>query len=697
MGALGEAAAALAGAGFSVLPLQRAGKAPAIKGGCRAASSDPAQVDAWWAASPWSNVGVACGAASGGLVVIDVDVDGETGEDGMATLAAWEGEHGALPETVTVVTGRGGRHLWYRSAVPVRNSANKGLGIDVRGEGGFVVAPPSVHPNGGAYEWGVSPEDMEPAEADANVLALIAHVQRRPQAAQGGGGRFELPDEVEAGGRNDTLFRYASSLQAKGKDDGFILDAVRAANRERCVPPLPASDVERLVASALSYEKGAGAGRRAFRKLDRHGNPTGPVLHDAVAAELIQARSACLVDGAPAIWDGRRYAVGWFEVERAIIELVPDSRIADRREVRTLLLHTAPRVEPSPPSLIQFENGVLDLDGTDQVREPSPDDVITNIIPHAYRAGAYDAAADAFLERVSCGVPEVRANLEEVIGMCMYRRNAFGKCPVLVGAGSNGKSTYILAVRSVLGNDNVSALDLGYMGRQFQAVQLMGKLANLGDDISNERLSGDVLAVFKKVVTGDWVYTDVKNGEGVTFRPFATPVFSCNEFPSLGDSSDGVMRRLFPIPFDARFSRGDPGFDPWISDRLSTEPAAEYLARVGVEGLRRVLAQRGLTPNARSAEMVREVRSDNDTVLQWAEDEGEGAGRLEGRVIAECYEGYVAWCRGANLRPYGRSRFTRRVNAEFGLRSAVERRRYADGPRSVRVFRAAGGPEEGAP
>lgn len=687
----GAAAVAYAERGWAVFPLIARDKVPAIHGGCRSALADPVQARAWWSANPRHNVGIACGAVSDGLVVIDIDVDESEGEDGRETLARWEDEHGALPPTATAVTGRGGMYLFFHVGHEVRNSANKALGVDVRGDGGYLVAPPSVHPNGRRYTWRASPEEVGVAEADANVLAFLDFV--RPAAATaearpGGtsGPRFTLPEEIGAGARNDTLFRYASSLQAQGKDDAHIRAAVEAVNGERCFPPLPQQDIEKILGSVCSrYEKGR---PRAFRKLDKNGNPTGPVRHNVVARELIDAHRACIIDGAPAIWDGKRYATGWQEINRATIDLLDDCKMADQKEVRNYILHMAPETKASSATLMGFANGVLDLERG--LVPQAADMVITNIIPHSYRVDAYDEAADRFLDRISCGRAEVRANLEETIGMCMYRSNEFGQCPVLIGSGSNGKSTFILALRNVLGNENVSSLDINVVGKQFQAGRLLGKLANLGDDISNERLNGDVLSVFKKVVTGEWIYSDVKNGEGFEFRPYCTLVFSCNEFPSLGDSSEGMMRRLFPIPFEASFSKSDPDYDPRIWEKLTSSDAAEYLVRVGVEGLRRLIAQNGMTPNGRSDALAGEVRADNDSVLSWIEDEMFDCDSFAEAVIAWRYEDYKAWCESSGLRPFGRQKFTRKINERYGFESVVAKRQFGVGVKTVRVFRLRG-------
>ena len=687
-GLIGEAAASYASRGLAVLPLAPRNKVPAIKGGCNAASCDLETVQAWWGAHPDYNVAIATGAPSGNLVVIDVDVDGSTGEDGTETLFSWEREHGELPETVTAITGRGGLHMYYFTDREVRSSVNKDLGVDIRARGGFTVAPPSVHPNGRPYCWENEPGEYEIARADANVMAFIAHVQEGTAARR----RFILPEKIGAGERNDLLFRYASSLQEQGFDDVYIAMALETVNRQRCAEPIEAAELSKIVDSVTGrYPKGDAArarrdpAARPLRKLDSKGHPTGPVLHNQVGRELIERHRACHIDGAPAIWDGKRYQSGWDWINRAIVNLIDDCKMADQREIRNYVHLKAPRVKAAPARFVAFANGVLDVETG--VLAPAGDEVITNVLPHDYDPEAFCPEVDAFMDSVSCGDAVVRANLEEIVGLSMYRSNEFGVCPVLIGAGANGKSTFLLALRNVLGSENVSSLDINVVGKPFQAGRLLGKLANLGDDISNERLGGDVLAVFKKIVTGEWIYSDVKNGEGFEFKPYCTLIFSCNEFPALGDSSDGMMRRLFPIPFEARFTREDPGFDPRLSEKLTSEPAARYLARLGVEGLRRVRAANGLTPNSRSEELAAEVKVENDSVLQWIADKSLDSAFFAGRVIADAYREYSAWCDASGLRAYGRQKFTRKVNARYGLSSVVERRLYTNGSSNRRVFR----------
>lgn len=131
------------------------GKHPRVRGWPEAASTDPATLERWWDKWPDANVGLACGARSG---VVALDIDPRAGGD--ESLHRLQREHGGLPETVEVLTGGGGRHLWFRhpgAGLRVANSAGTiAPGIDVKGDGGFVLLPRSLHESGWRYEWELS-------------------------------------------------------------------------------------------------------------------------------------------------------------------------------------------------------------------------------------------------------------------------------------------------------------------------------------------------------------------------------------------------------------------------------------------------------------------------------------------------------------------------------------------------------------
>ena len=244
-----DAALEYAGMGFAVFPCAPRGKTPLTRRGFQDATKDQGEIEAWWARWPSANIGIATGAASG-IVVLDIDNDDNTGVYGSDSLRLWESEFGELPETWMSLTGGGGVHYIFQAKKEVRNRAGVLEGIDVRGDGGYIIAPPSIHESGRRYEWEASREYLDaPASLPEDLYLLM--VQRG-----GSGQKFEMPEQVTEGRRNDILFRCASSLQAKGLSDTAILAAVKAENSARCDPPLPDREVAALVESALRYDKG---------------------------------------------------------------------------------------------------------------------------------------------------------------------------------------------------------------------------------------------------------------------------------------------------------------------------------------------------------------------------------------------------------------------------------------------------------
>jgi predicted P-loop ATPase len=190
--------------GLAVFPLGRRSKIPAISKeqgghGCLDATTDTLQIDRWWSDEPERNIGIACGEKSGVWVL---DVDGPGGESALAALVQ---EHGPLPETPEQTTGKG-RHLIFRWTAGIGNRGGtlgvnefkrKCPGLDVRGEGGYIVAAPSVHPSGAAYAWHEArrPSLMAFAEAPQWLLDMII----RPEPVPGSVAAPQVRRQAETG------------------------------------------------------------------------------------------------------------------------------------------------------------------------------------------------------------------------------------------------------------------------------------------------------------------------------------------------------------------------------------------------------------------------------------------------------------------------------------------------------------------
>ena len=239
--------------GLAVLPLRPRDKLPATKNGSKDATTDRHYIEKWWNRWPDANIGIATGGVSDGLVVVDLDEDEEKDKHGYEVLKNWQQEHGELPETWTSITGRGGYHFLYRDSAQVKNAQNLYDGVDIRGEGGYIVAPPSIHPNGRQYAWETGPGDCEIAQADSRVVTFL----QGPQVDRLERPGFELPEMIPDGQRTDYMVKMVCSMQAKGASDMAIRAAVKAENEAKCFPPLTDTELEKEVFPALQrYEKG---------------------------------------------------------------------------------------------------------------------------------------------------------------------------------------------------------------------------------------------------------------------------------------------------------------------------------------------------------------------------------------------------------------------------------------------------------
>ena len=176
-----DAALGYAARGCPVFPLAVRGKVPMIARadggrGFHDATTDEHQVRTWWTGWPLANVGIATGHA---FDVLDVDPE----HGGEETLAALAVKHGPLPTTPEARTGSGGRHVFLLPDARVRCSAGRlGPGLDVRGLGGYVVAPPSVHPNGRRYVWTVCAGRLALWPAWLLDLILPVPIRKTPRA-----------------------------------------------------------------------------------------------------------------------------------------------------------------------------------------------------------------------------------------------------------------------------------------------------------------------------------------------------------------------------------------------------------------------------------------------------------------------------------------------------------------------------------
>ena len=328
--------------GFKTLPIKPGTKVPATKNGVKDATDDNVATDAFYALNPNFGIGI----SGDGFVIFDFDV--KDGIDGRDALVGWK-----LPDTLCQTTPSGGYHMIYRTNEEIHPSVNPTLAVDVRGWHSYIVCDPTP---GYCFE-----DDSEPAQANDAVMAFLNHVRPQKQPIRPFKQAVTDKTKIKAGeGRNQNLFAYGASLQSDSRSDDEIRILMQAYNDASFEPPLDDEECEKCINSVLStLPKGHSEEVKAQQKRGR-GRPRS-FDHVAIGDALINDYNACIIDGMPAVQNGKVYELGWRAVNRAIIEIKKDATRSNQLEVHHYLQNVAPEISQSPPELIAFNNGVLNV------------------------------------------------------------------------------------------------------------------------------------------------------------------------------------------------------------------------------------------------------------------------------------------------------------------------------------------------
>jgi hypothetical protein len=240
---LGEMALRLARHGLPVFPCQKRSKVPAVKHGLKDAKTDVTAIAACWRSRPDLNVGMPTGAVSG---VVVLDVDGDAGWDALHDL---EDKHGVLPDTRSLTTPSGGQHFWFKHpGVEIRNTAGfPGPHLDVRGDGGYVLVPPSVGANDVAY---TVDDTSPPVHMPSWLVEMLRSYQAKTDQVLKGATNWPafLADAPSAGERDTRMTKYVGHLFRVGMDSREVY-ATAALLNALSKPPLDDKQLAKIVQS----------------------------------------------------------------------------------------------------------------------------------------------------------------------------------------------------------------------------------------------------------------------------------------------------------------------------------------------------------------------------------------------------------------------------------------------------------------
>lgn len=463
---------------------------------------------------------------------------------------------------------------------------------------------------------------------------------------------MELLNMMEGDGRNNALFSYILPLQQNEFSIEECRECIGIINDFVLKDPLSEDELSSILRDD------------AFSK-PQFFNKKGGFMFDKFAKYLVQTENIIKLNGKLHIYRDGIYIQGDDHIEAAMIAHIENLNQSKRKEVLAYLNLLVNRESTlADADLIAFKNGVLNI-VTNEFTDFSPEYIITNKIPHNYVPDADSELLDKVMRKLACGDEVLVKLLYQAVSYTFLRKNELRKSFILIGEKRNGKSTFLDMVQTLLGEENVSNLDLCEIGHQFRTAELNGKLANIGDDINDEWIANT--ATFKKVVSGDVITAEKKGKDPFKLRSYAKFFFSANSLPRLGRGKDSsaVLDRLVIIPFDAKFSKQDADYDPFIKYKLREEAVIEALIAKSIPALREVLADQEFAQCDKVNDSLDEFEKSNNPILEFFEELDERDYLRE--AIKTVYQKYNMFCLANNLQAMSALEFQKQMKRHFNL------------------------------
>jgi len=554
--------------GLRPIPIEANGKRPLLKWQqYQDREPTPEEVEGWFERWPTANLAILTGAASG----VDV-LDFDPGHD------PWPTKGCELPTECIVRTPRGGQHYYVKHIVGVRNSAGKlAKGVDVRGDGGYAVIPPSIV-NGKPYQY-LTGTITEAGEAPGWLIKALRNGKAsppKPSATPAGAA-------IHEGQRNSALTSVAGAMRRKGMSEDAIRAALLEENRKRCSPPLEASEVEAIAKSVARYEPKA----RGFALTDM-GN----------AARLVAAHGQdlryCGAWGKWLVWDGVRWspddklqvmvkakavALGIFDEAKAATDEgqrrdLGKWAMASQKRERLAAMVDLSRCELAIGAddldrdrwLLNVLNGTVDL-RTGELRDHRREDLMSKLAPVEYDYRAACARWESFLEEIMDGNSALISYLQRIAGMGLTGDVSEQVLFVFHGEGANGKSVLLDTLTGLLGDYACeSPPDLLILRRSQEHPTELADLCGRRLVVACETEEGGRLRIERvKRLTGNArIKARFMRQDFFEFERTHKLVLMTNNKPTIREATHAIWRRIQLVPFAVTIPKDR-------QDRLLTE------------------------------------------------------------------------------------------------------------------------------
>ncbi len=687
------------------------GKHPRIGMWRQKATTDAAQIREWWTQWPTANIGLLTGAENG---VVVVDVDPRNGGD--VSIDRLIEERGDFTEAAPVAqTGGGGAHVHFRHpGVPVKSRSNAlAAGLDVKADGGYVVAPPSLHESGLRYEWVADLRKTPPREMPEWLLVRMttdpqqpadfadADVETTPEGKEQLAFWVSEIDKIPEGHRNDGLFAACCSIGrvvahgdlapkeavdavtaavAKWSDQPKTLGTMRNGLQTGYAVCVAALKTARLPQTDLG---------NAERLLVRHGED---LLYSVPQRKWF-------------VFDGRR----WARDERGQVrELAKEtvrhiekeawaydrdserqkkqrsdlfahgkrSEAAARISAMIELAATDKRVAVVPAQLdadpwaFCVRNGTIDL-RTGELRSHDRAELITKISPVSYDPDAQSDVFDGFLGDATSGDADLQDYLQRASGYALTGETS-EKCFFMVfGPPDTSKSTFVDSIKAAMGDYAAVASAETWLeqyragGNRGDIVRLLGVRAVFTVELPGDRRFDSEL--IKQITGGDELTFAKKYEDEIQFQPTMKIFQATNTAPAIRNDDVGMWNRARRLPFTNTIPKAKQ--DKKLRERLrDPEDLGPAVLAWMVRGCL-AWQERGLDPPAVVQQSTAEYRHDSDVFARFVADRCvlDPDGRVTRAALRAAYDEF---CEGEGIPEkarLGSRRFTARARQVTGV------------------------------
>lgn len=709
------------------------GKHPVHQKWQEVGTADPLEVASWWRPEPegiarewwpWANIGIVTGRRSG-IFVLDMD----TYAGGSQTLAAYERRNGDLPETRVHSTGRGGTHYFFaHPGFDIRNSARKALGkgLDIRGENGFVVAPPSVA--AGPYELNPA-HDIDPAPAPEWLLGLLRNHDKSqngsalsgqfPAESTGAARRYAeaaLAAEVRSmreapdGTRNDTLNRCAFSLGTLG-GAGLLTEEVAFAALREAAQAAGLTETEIRATFLSGWRKGLEDPRQIEWRVLGTDWPTRPRTEFGLADRMADhfgdllrwcPELATWMTYQHGVWKADSKDVGGWYAQAMIRRLEETEALSyddqpeqspdgtDMPSARAMFLEWVSKQQTrkavtaadalakglplmrmgqatfdASPTLLNCKNGVVDLT-SGELLPHSPEQRMTLQASASYHQGEPAPQWEAFLRRVQPD-PAMRAYLQRVAGYCSTGLTTEQVFFLWHGKGANGKSVAQAVLAHVLGtySQTIPVDTLMASSVDGRIPNDVARMAGRRFLSASETKAGKSMdeQQLKALTGGDTITARFMRAEWFEFRPVGKIQLTTNHLPKMSDD-DATWRRIHLITWPVQIPEAER--DGFLQQRLIEEEAAGILAWIVAGAL--AWQEEGLSPPETVHAARDAYQQDEDVVGQFTEaclDVVPPVNGAIGRDARAIWNSFKDWARSEGHPHMGQKALSARLGKKY--------------------------------